>query len=96
MGFIPVEHFWYKDACWDAAGRAKNKEDGVMACGKGSVVLGHTCLKSLLSCFLRNCPVAGFGACVTKLLLPNPELLGSSAGSCPLLSPEIWMSDLLC
>lgn len=34
LGFIVVEHFWYKNACWDAARRAKNKEDKVMACGK--------------------------------------------------------------
>lgn len=90
MDFILVERFGCKDACWDAAGRGENKEDRVMACGKkGSIVLGHTYLKSLFSCFLRNCPVAGVGACVTKLPLPHPELLGSLAGSCPQLRPEI-------
>lgn len=48
MGFILVVHFWYKDACWDADGRAKNKEDRVMACGKkGSIVLGQACLKAM-------------------------------------------------
>ena len=47
-GVILAEHFWYKDACWDATGRAKNKEDRVVACGKkGSIVLGQACVKSV-------------------------------------------------
>lgn len=47
MVFILVEHFWYKDACWDAAG-IDHQSQGGQGSGKGIVVLGQAVSNSLL------------------------------------------------
>lgn len=45
------------------------------------------------SCFLRNCPVAGFGVCVTKMPLPPSRvarLLSQQLPSAEPRSLDVW------
>lgn len=47
MVFILVEHFWYKDACWAAAG-IDHQTQGGRGSGKEIVVLGQAVSDLLL------------------------------------------------